>query len=102
MPLEMYLEERIFKPSGLQATQLEYPELIVGTRAGAYIRDGQDLKNAPYADNSIKWIGGGLISSAEDLIRFHIALNTGKLVSHASLQLMNTPGALKDGTPVEY
>ena len=102
-PLETYLGENIFKPAGLIATSLELSERIVPHRARAYerTRDGV-LSNAPYADNSIKWLGGGMISSAEDLIRFNIALNQGKLVSANSLKLMSTPNKLNDGTVSEY
>ena len=101
-PLETYLKERIFEPAHLESIELEYPERIVSHRARAYVRDSQKLYNAPYVDNSIKWIGGGLISSAEDLVRFSIALDRGVLVSVASMSLMNTPGRLNDGTPVRY
>lgn len=101
-PLETYLQDRIFAPAHLDSTQLEYQERIVPHRARFYIRKEQHLNNAPYVDNSIKWIGGGLISSAEDLIRFNIALNSGKLVRPASLKLMATPGTLTDGTPIRY
>src|SRR6266511_1927115 len=102
MPLESFLNEHIFKPAGLAATQLEYAERIVPHRARAYERTGDELHNAPYVDNSIKWLGGGMIASAEDLIRFNIALNAGKLVTPDSLRLMNTAAALNDGTPIEY
>ncbi len=102
-PLESYLTENIFKPAGLTTTSLEYGERIVPHRARPYERtkSGQ-LMNSPYVDNSIKWLGGGLISSAEDLIRYNIALNQGKLVSADSLKLMNTANKLKDGTVSEY
>ena len=102
-PLETYLSENIFKPASLNATSLELSERIVAHRARAYERakDGA-IRNAPYVDNSIKWLGGGLISSAEDLIRFNIALNQGKLVSADSLKLMNTANKLSDGTVSEY
>jgi CubicO group peptidase (beta-lactamase class C family) len=101
-PLEAYLQDRIFAPANLESTQLDYPERIVLHRARPYVRTDQHLANAPYVDNSVKWIGGGLISSAEDLIRFNIALNTGKLVSPASQKVMATPGTLNDGTPIQY
>ncbi len=102
MPLELFLKESLFKPAGLTDTHLEYAERIVLHRARGYERGDQGLRNAPYVDNSIKWFGGGLISSAEDLIRFNIALGSGKLLEAESLKLMNTPGALSDGTPIEY
>ena len=101
-PLETYLQERIATPARLVSTQLDYPERIVARRARPYVINGGQLANAPYVDNSIKWIGGGLLSSAEDLIRFNIALNSGKLVSSTSLKLMATPGTLNDGTPIQY
>ena len=100
--LEAYLKENIFKPAGLTQTSLEYPERIVPHRSRFYERTKGELRNAPYVDNSIKWIGGGLISSAEDLIRYNVALNQGRLIGPESLKLMNTPGTLNDGTPVEY
>lgn len=102
-PLETYLGENIFKPAGLTSTSLEFNERIVPHRARPYDR-GKDgtLRNSPYVDNSIKWLGGGLISSAEDLIRFNIALNQGKLVSAGSLKLMNTANKLNDGSVSEY
>jgi serine beta-lactamase-like protein LACTB, mitochondrial len=102
MSLESYLKERIFEPAGLKETYLEYAERIVPHRAHGYVRKGDLLQNAPYVDNSIKWFGGGLISSAEDLIRFNIALNKGELLLPASLHLMNTAGSLKDGTAIDY
>jgi CubicO group peptidase (beta-lactamase class C family) len=101
-PLESYLTDNIFTPAGLADTQLEYAERIVLRRARGYERRGGELHNAPYVDNSVKWLGGGLISSAEDLIRFNIALNTGTLLQPASVTLMRTPGTLQDGTPIEY
>ncbi|MHB1204759.1 MAG: serine hydrolase domain-containing protein [Rhodospirillaceae bacterium] len=102
-PLETYLGENIFKPAGLTSTSLELGERIVPHRARPYDRakDGT-LRNSPYVDNSIKWLGGGLISTAEDLIRFNIALNQGKLVSAESLKLMSAPNKLNDGTVSEY
>ena len=102
-PLETYLSENIFKPAGLTATSLEYNERIVPHRARAYERSKEGvLRNAPYTDNSIKWLGGGMMSTAEDLIRFNIALNQGKLVSAGSLKLMSTANKLNDGTVSEY
>ncbi len=102
MPLDAYLSAHIFTPAGLTSTHLEYAERIVPHRARAYVRHGEEILNAPYVDNSVKWIGGGLLSSAEDLIRFNVALNTGKLLTPESSRLMNTPGTLNDGTPIDY
>ena len=100
--LESYLREHIFTPASLTDTHLDYAERVVPRRARGYERKGDELRNAPYVDNSNKWIGGGMLSSAADLIRFNIALNQGRLVRPDSLRLMATPGTLNDGTPIEY
>lgn len=102
--LEEYLMESIFKPAGLTDTHLEYAERIIPRRARGYERERSsgELRNVSYVDLSIKWFGGGFISSAEDLVRYNIALNKGKLVKPESLKLMNTPGTLKDGTSIDY
>lgn len=100
--LEQYLNESILKPAGMKETYLEYAERIVPNRARGYEGRGSNLRNATYADLSVKWLGGGMISSAEDLVRYHIALNKGTLAGPESLKLMNTAGKLNDGTPIEY
>ena len=45
------------------------------------------LVNSPYVDNSYKWAGGGLISSAPDLVRLGSAL----LLCYQSNQQTSTP-----------
>jgi CubicO group peptidase (beta-lactamase class C family) len=102
VPLETYLREEVFEPAGLTQTHLEYAERIVPHRARGYVREAGELFNVEYADLSAKWLGGGMISSAEDLVRYGVALARGSLVSPESLRLMNTPATLNDGTAVEY
>lgn len=101
---ESYLRERIFDPAGMTATRLERPEDIVPHRARQYDKDGTGgrVLNAPYADLSVKWAGGGVISTVEDLARFHVALNTGRLLGPETLRLMYTPARLADGKETTY
>jgi serine beta-lactamase-like protein LACTB len=102
---EQYLLERIWKPAGMTATRLEHPEEIVKGRARQYVRgegSSRRLMNAPFADLSIKWAGGGIISTAADLVRFHIALDAGKLLKPETLEQMYTPMKLADGSATEY
>jgi serine beta-lactamase-like protein LACTB, mitochondrial len=101
---EAYLDEHIFKPAGMKQSHLEHPQEIVPNRARQYVKaDGEPpVFNAPYADLSIKWAGGGIISTVEDLARYHIAINQGKLLKPETLALMYTPATLTDGTKVNY
>jgi CubicO group peptidase (beta-lactamase class C family) len=45
---------------------------------------------------------GGVVSTAMDLARFDVALNTGRLLSPASLTAMWAPGRAPDGTALPY
>ena len=50
-----------------------YKCLVIGFRY--YIKDKNGrLKNAPYVDCSYKWAGGGMISTAGDLVKFANAM----------------------------
>lgn len=103
LTFEAYLQEHVWDPAGMRRTYLEHPQTIVPHRARQYVRGGPDgALNAPYADLSIKWGGGGIISTVEDLIRFHDALDTGKLLKPETLAEMYTPGTLADGTRIDY
>lgn len=100
---EAYLREHIWTPAGMKSTRFEHPLEIVAHRARQYQKGGgANVRNAPYADLSIKWAGGGVISTVEDLARFHIALDKGVLLKPETLAQMYTPGTLKDGSAIGY
>jgi serine beta-lactamase-like protein LACTB len=102
LTFEAYLQEHVWNPAGMAHTYLEHPQAIVPHRARQYVRGGEGVLNAPYADLSIKWGGGGIISTVGDLIRFHVALDDGRLLKPETLQEMYTPGTLADGTRIDY
>lgn len=105
LTFERYLQEHIWTPAGMTATRLEHPEEIVKGRARQYVRAGGPsgrVLNAPFADLSIKWAGGGIIATASDLVRFHIALDAGKLLKPETLERMYVPATLVDGSAIEY
>jgi serine beta-lactamase-like protein LACTB, mitochondrial len=99
-----YLRTRIWEPSGMRATSLELPHEIVPRRGRQYIRGGgaPPLRNAPYADLSVKWAGGGVISTAVDLARFDIALTEGRLLRPETMTAMHTSARLTTGNQTGY
>ncbi len=50
----------------------------------------------------MKWAGGGIISTVEDLARFAIALDEGLLLKSATLETMYEPMTLADGSRTDY
>lgn len=60
----------------LDETSLDQDELLLPNRARYYLRTAYNggLINAPYADSSVKWAGGGLVSTTKDLVKFGNAL----------------------------
>jgi len=98
-----YLEKHIFSPAGMLSTHVELQQDIILYRAHGYTRDGfRKIRNAPLADLSIKYPGGGLISTSEDLLKFAVNLMQGKLISHAMLDTMLVPTKLKSGKYISY
>ena len=70
-----YLQENVWGPAGMEVTYLEHQGDIVPNRVRQYVKreDAAGVLNAPFADLSIKWAGGGMISTAPDLVRFALA-----------------------------
>lgn len=99
-----YLRANIFVPAGMTSTFLERPQEIVRYRARQYVRGPSPLAwlNAPYVDLSVKWAGGGMISTASDLLRFDLALNAGRLLRPDTLERMYTPTRLNSGATTAY
>jgi CubicO group peptidase (beta-lactamase class C family) len=88
----------------MTTTFLERPQEIVRQRVRQYVRGTTPFSwlNAPYVDLSVKWAGGGLISTASDIARFDIALNQGKLLRADTLAQMYTSARLTNGNQTGY
>lgn len=99
---ETYLRNNVWQPAGMDATYLDHVSQIIPRRARQYVRAGRGVINAPLADLSNKWAGGGVLSTAEDLARFHIALDEGKLLKAETLRQMYTANRLQDGSETTY
>lgn len=98
-----YLRENILKPSGMTRTVLDDVYTIVPDRARGYRKTQTgEVQNAALHDTSIKVPGGGLLTTAEDLIKFAIALNTNKLVKPETRAQMWTRPRTRDGKEQAY
>jgi CubicO group peptidase (beta-lactamase class C family) len=73
---EEFMKKNVWGPAHMNDTMLDIHSRIVENRVRGYVRDRRKkiLMNAPYYDLSNKYAGGGMISSAEDVVRFCIAL----------------------------
>ncbi len=98
-----YLKKNIFDPAQMNSTIPDYQQRIIHHRAGMYDRNKyRILKNAPLADLSNKYPGGGLLSTSGDLLRFAVSLLEGKLIKPEILDSMLVPTRLRSGTLVNY
>ncbi len=100
---EAYLREHVWEPANMMQTRLEWPGDIVPHRARGYSRDENGaIRNARYTDLSVKFPGGGILSTVEDLLRFVNAFDAGKLVKPETREKMLTPYTLADGKQTNY
>lgn len=98
-----YYKTYIFSPAEMYSTTIEVQQEIIANRARGYIKDDfRKTKNAPLADLSIKYSGGGIVSNAADLLKFAINLLNGKLLNRVYLDSMLIPSKLKNGTVLTY
>ncbi len=86
-----WLKEEIFRPAGMINTDLEFLEEALTNRCRQYVRNGEAFVPAPPVDLSCKWAGGGMAETAEDLVRFCIALDQDKLLRLDSRAVMYQP-----------
>src|SRR6202021_3135745 len=98
-----YGKENIFEPAGMAETQADNFFTIVPHRSRWYHKDKAGVvQNAGVLDSSYKIPGGGLISSADDMARFEIAIMANKLLKPATREVMWTPLKAADGSQNGY
>ena len=86
-PFARFVMRRVVEPLGLTTLQPEWRDSIIPHHASFYTRARGDTTriNALAVDQSNKWAGGGLVSSAPDLVRFGLAMMQGRVLAPAGL-----------------
>ena len=98
-----YVHENVFVPAGMNETQADDFFSVIQHRTRWYHKDQSGVvRNAGVLDSSYKIPGGGLISSADDMARFAIAMLTDSLVKPATRELMWTAAKPTAGKPSHY
>lgn len=93
-----YLQEKVFRPAGMEHIQTDDTFAIIPNRARGYRKTEKgEVVNTWLADTSNKIPGGGMISTATDLANFAIATMHATLVSQPTLEKVWTSQTTRDG-----
>lgn len=95
------MDEVVFAPLGMDDTVADRSRPLAERRVRDYVAfpGTQRVLPAPVSNRSVKWAGGGFLSTPTDLVRFANGLMTGELIGPDRFEEMITPRTLTDGRP---
>ncbi len=99
------LQRRIFSPLKMSQSGLGFAAQRALRPATPFLTDGSGISPVPPARRlslDLYSGAGGIVSSADDLARWDIALLGGRLLDPAMRRLWWSPGRLADGTTTSY
>jgi len=100
MPYRKLMRDLVFTPAGMKTITEDDALALVPRRVPGYSKAPDDaFVRAPFRDVSENLPAGGWLSTAEDLVRFAAAFQSGKLVTPATRDEMLERPKLLDGTP---
>jgi D-alanyl-D-alanine carboxypeptidase len=97
-----FLDERIFKPLGMDATRSTDPKPLVLNRSSGYEWKNDRFENRPILLPAIAFSAGSLLSTVDDMVKWDAALSSEKLLSKSSLDQVWTATATKDGADAPF
>jgi CubicO group peptidase (beta-lactamase class C family) len=101
-PYAEYMRENVWKPLGMNSTRMDIADTIITNRARGYRRIRGDVKNCEFVDISSRFAGGGMLSTAVDLVNLSMALDENKVLSKETQRMMYTSMVTKDDRVTEY
>ena len=102
-PYSDFVRENVFRRAAMDHTQTDDFFAIIPHRTRWYHKDKSGaVHNAGVLESSYKIPGGGLISDADDMANFAIAILAGKLLKPATQEAMLTAQRTSDGKPTTY
>jgi D-alanyl-D-alanine carboxypeptidase len=96
-----FLAKRIFTPLAMHNTAVEGRERGAKRVAG-YRDEAGKFSLAPDISSVMTYAAGGMVSTADDLLRWHNAIRQEKILKPATWKRTFTPQLLNSGKPVEY
>lgn len=97
-----FLDSVIFRPLGMSSTQYDSTQKIINNRARGYAKAGEDWTNAEHISMNHPHAAGALVSTVDDLLIWHRALISNRILSSKALQKAWSPFYLSDGRSVNY
>ncbi len=97
-----FLDERIFKPLGMNATRNTDTRPIVPNRASGYEWVNNKFENRPVLLPFVGFSAGSILSTVEDMAKWDAALYTEKLLKKSTLEQMWTPAKTNDGALASF
>jgi len=97
-----FLNERIFKPLGMNATRNADPQPVIPNRASGYEWKNDHFENRPILLPAIAFSAGSLLSTVEDMAKWDAALYTEKLLKKSSLDRMWTAAQTNGGADAPF
>ncbi|MEK6702712.1 MAG: serine hydrolase domain-containing protein [Planctomycetota bacterium] len=97
-----FVQDELLTPQGLARTRYESNREIIPNRAQGYTYEKGKLFNDKSIGADVPGAAGSLLSSAEGLVRWNLALASGKVVSPKSYEQMSTSATLPDGSETRY
>ena len=93
-----YVREAVLEPLGMRHTVADRNQPLIEGRARFYeLGSDKQVVNAPCIDVSYKWPGGGMLATAEDVVRLGSAFLEPGFLRPETLKLVFTPFRLASG-----
>jgi D-alanyl-D-alanine carboxypeptidase len=96
-----FMNERVFRPSGMNATTNRLPALIIPNRASGYEQTNGVHINRDY-DLTEVFSAGAIASTVGDLAKWNAALDSDRLLNPTTKEQMWTPAKLNSGKATKY
>lgn len=99
---EDYIETEFFEPLGMNNSSYEVSAEIINNRAYGYDSAEGNYVNAPYISMALPYAAGSLLSTTDDLRKWHTAYMNDEVVSAESRKVAHTSATLNDGKKTGY
>jgi CubicO group peptidase (beta-lactamase class C family) len=106
-PFVTFMRKQIFEPLGMDDTRIDAASEATPDRASSYFpRFAADPRYGPQEPDALDYScfagASAILSTPSDLVRFGMAINSGKLLQPATVQLLQTSQRLPSGEETGY